>query len=391
MRRRNEITNKVAVAGVGYSEIGRNTGKTEGYLALEAILNAISDAGLEVRDIDGVATYPDRVTGSPFEGPSITYVQRALHLEPTHFFQAMGSGPAQFSSIAYSTYAIAAGGADCVVVYRGHRRQENRYISHQADNMMRPIDDLAFKAPYGVPAGAPRWALWASRYMYQYGVTSDHLFAVVKTCRDHAQLNPRAVWYGHPITREDYYKSPMISSPLRILDCDMPIDGAVGIVLVARDRVADIAKKPVWVNSIAHSTGPDLDFDQWPDLAEMASRYVSEQLWAGTDLTPADVDVAQLYDGFSFMTLNWFEDLGFGKLGEAGDFFQSGKAHIGGDLPCNTDGGQLGIGRLHGLGKVAEAVQQLRGECGDRQVADAQVAVASAGGGGIGSAVLLTL
>jgi acetyl-CoA acetyltransferase len=390
VRRRNGIANQVAIAGVGYSELGRNTGKTEGHLAMQAILNAVSDAGLQVKDVDGLACYPDRVMGSAFEGPSISYVQRSLGLERTNWFQAMGWGPAQISAIHNSIYAIAGGGADIVVAWRAHLRQEHRFVAHQAD-VKRPVDDLAFKAPYGVPAGTPRWAMWAARHMHKYGTTTDHLFSVVKTCRDHAQMNPRAVWYGHPITREDYYEAPMISSPLRILDCDMPIDGAVAIVLVSAARIADTAKKPVWVNAVAHATGSDLDFDQWPDLADMASKYIGEQLWAGTDLTPADVDVAELYDGFSFMTLCWFEDLGFGKPGEAGDFFQAGKAHVGGELPCNTDGGQLGMGRLHGLGKVGEAVQQLRGECGERQVAGAKVAVAAAGGGPIGAALLLTI
>jgi acetyl-CoA acetyltransferase len=387
--RENPILNKVAVAGVGISELGRSTGRSEGDLTLEAVQRAVDDAGITYKDIDGVCAWPDRIS-TPFEGPPLTYIQRALGMDRCNYFQAMGWGPAQLSALVSAVYAIAGGGAKTVLCYRGHLRQTRRFYVAGTTDSRYVNDDQAFRSPYGAPAGAARFALWATRHMHEYGTTEEDLGAVVLTCREHAQLNPAAAWYGHPLTMEDYLAAPMISSPLRIVDCDYPIDGAVAIILTRADIAPSLRHEPVYVNSVGHATGPDPDWENWADLGTMASAFVGEQLWAGTDLKPSDVDVAQIYDGFSHLALNWLEDLGFVDKGDAGAFFREGRAKLGGDLPCCTDGGQLGGGRLHGFGKVAEATKQLRNQCGDRQVAGAEVAVACAGGGTIGTALLLT-
>lgn len=386
---RMSIENKVVVAGVGASEVSRDSGKSEGRLTLEAAMLAIADAGMTPNDIDGIVAFPDRVS-TPFEGPHITYVQRALGLEVTNFWQALGFGAAQLSAIACATYAIASGAADAVLCYRGHLRQERRYYSAGAAIDGRAVGDQAFRDPYGVPAGAPRYALWAQRYMHKYGLDEQDLGAVVLVCRDHAQRNPRAVWHGSPLSMEDYLASPFVATPLRLLDCDYPVDGANALVLTSADRVADLPSPPVYINALGHATGPQADWDTWPDLSTMASAYASRQLWSRTELTPQDVSVAEVYDGFSFLALCWLEDLGFCEPGAAGAFVRSGETRLGGRLPICTDGGQLGMGRLHGFGKIVEAVLQLRGQCEERQVPDARVAVASSGGGIVASAVLLT-
>jgi acetyl-CoA acetyltransferase len=390
--RRDDFRRKVVIAGVGYSEIGRRTGRSEGSLALEASRNALADSGLPVESIDGIAVWPDRIS-SVFEGPSITYMQRALGLRRTRYWQAFGSGPAQLSSIVGAAYAIAAGAADTVLCYRAHLRQEERFYvaGSTGSGGMLASGDLAFKAPYGVPAGTPRWALWAQRHAYEYGTTDEHRGAVVLTCRDHAQLNSRAVWNGTPLTMDDYLAADLISSPLRILDCDMPVDGAVSIILTTAERAADLRAQPVYIEAMGHATGPTLDFDAWPDMTVMGAKYAADEMWAGTSLKPGDVDVAQVYDGFSSLTICWLEDLGITKKGEAGDWVLEGRGRLGGELPICTDGGQLGAGRLHGFGKVAETVQQLRGECGERQVPGAQVGLSCAGGGPLATAMLLTL
>lgn len=392
MNRDNRVRRQVVAAGVGYSQIARTTGRSEGSLALEACRNAIADSGLDRDDIDGLAVWPDRVS-SVFEGPSITYMQRALGLKKTRYWQAFGTGPAQLSSIVGAIYAIAAGAADTVLCFRAHLRQEERFYVAGSTGAGGKLasGDLAFKAPYGVPAGTPRWALWAQRHAHEYGTTDKHRGAVVLTCREHAQLNPRAVWCGKPLTMDDYLNADVISTPLRILDCDMPVDGAVAIILTRADRSPDLRGKPVYVDSLGHASGPTLDFDLWPDMTYMGSRFAGAEMWAGTDLQPADVDVAQLYDGFSSLTLSWLEDLGFTNKGDAGDWFLEGNGRLGGKMPVCTDGGQLGAGRLHGFGKVAESVQQLRGECGDRQVDGAEVALSCAGGGPLATCILFTV
>jgi acetyl-CoA acetyltransferase len=239
--------------------------------------------------------------------------------------------------------------------------------------------------------GAVRFGMFAQRQAFQRGVTDEHRGAVVLTCREHAQLNPAAVWCGTPLTMEDYLKSDVVASPLRILDCDMPIDGAVALVLATADRAGDLPSSAVYIDSVGHASGPSLDAEVWSDMSTMSSRYAAEDLWKKTDLKPSDVDVAEIYDGFSSLALSWLEDLKFVHEGEAGPFLLEGRGRLGSDLPICTDGGQLGMGRLHGFGKVLEAVRQLRGECGPRQVPDAQVAVACSGGGVEASALLLTL
>ena len=170
----------------------------------------------------------------------------------------------------------------------------------------------------------------------------------------------------------------------------MPVDGAVAIILANADRASSLPHTPVFINSLGHATGRDPWWDEWPDLSVNVSRFAASELWSRTDLKPADVDVAQVYDGFSYLPLCWLEDLGFCERGDAGAFVMAGEATLGGRLPICTDGGQLGGGRLHGLGKFAEASLQLRHECGDRQVSGADVAVACAGGGYVGSTALLT-
>jgi acetyl-CoA acetyltransferase len=384
-----EFQNKVVVAGVGYSEIGRSTGRSEGSLAIEACNRAITDAGMTPGDVDGIAAWPDRIS-SVFEGPPLAYVHRALGLESVRYWQAFGAGPGQLSSVIGAVHAIAAGAADVVLCYRAHLRQETRFYVPGGVSAQSVTGDMALRAPYGLPAGTPRYALWAQRHAYERGYTDEDRGAVVLTCREHAQLNPRAVWYGKPLTMDEYLRSDIIASPLRILDCDMPIDGAVAAVLTAADRVPDLPKRPVYVNAMASCTGPTLDSEAWPDMSSMASRYAANEMWGMTDLGPKDVDVAQIYDGFSSLTLSWLEDMGFVGPGESGDFLREGRGGLGGDLPICTDGGSLGGGRLHGFSKLAEAVEQLRGECGQRQVEGAQVAAVCNGGGPIAATFLLT-
>ena len=387
--RSNPLDGKVAIAGVGYSQIARDTGRSEGSLAVEACKNALADAGLSIDDVDGISVWPDRIS-SVFEGPSIAYMHRALGMKNTRFWQAYGSGPGQLSSIVGATYAIAAGAASTVICFRAHLRQEQRFYVPGATGANSAAGDHAFKAPYGMPGGTPRFALWAQRQAHEYGVSDEDRGEFVLLAREHAQLNPRAVWRGSPLTMTDYLSSDLIASPLRILDCDMPVDGAVAVILTPAERASDLRSAPAVIRSIGHATGPTIDYDIWPDMSHMGSRYAAEQLWAGTDLKPDDVDVAQIYDGFSTLALAWLQDMGFVDQREVGDWLRAGNGRLGSAMPICTDGGQLGGGRLHGFGKVAEAVLQLRGECGPRQVPGAEVSLVCAGGGPAATTFLLT-
>jgi acetyl-CoA acetyltransferase len=386
------MNGKVAITGVGYSQIGRDTGQTEGQLAVEACRAAIADAGLDRSDIDGLTMFPFRSNPpSPFQGPPLAYVQRSLALPDLKLMQSVGSNQGQFGAVLAATYAVLAGQCTHVLTYRAHRRQSRRYLAHSpstSDGLA--WDDDAYAAPFGATGGAARLAPWAARHMHEYGTTQEQLGSVVLMCRKHALTNPRAIW-KEPITLDDYMESRWISTPFKLFDCDYPIDGAVAIIISSSAAGRSSTRKPVFIEGTGFKAGPDSSHVMWPDLTYMGSRYSAEDLWSGTSLRARDVDVAELYDGFSWLAISWLEDLGFVEKGAGGPFFEAGGGRLGGSKPvvC-TDGGQLGAGRLHGFGKLAQAASQVRGEAGQNQVAGAEVALAAAGGGLAGAAILLT-
>ncbi len=390
------INRKVVIAGVGYSEIGRSTGRSEASLAFEACTNAINDAGLTPSQIDGMSAWPDRPPawsgriGTPFDGPPMIHMQRALGLKNLRYFHTAGLGTneAQLGAFMASVYTIAGGGASAVLTYRAHVREATAAAKY---SHLLSHDEEAFTQPFGA-AGAPHYSMWANRHMYEFGTKQEHLGAVVTTARYHATLNPRAVWRDNPLSMEEYLASRDISTPFKIHDCDYPVDGALAFVLMSAERAKDLPHKPVYIESLGHAAGPVTDFDQWRDVTEMNSAYAAKEMWSKTSLKPSDVDIAEVYDGFSWLSICWLEDLGFFKKGEAGPFLLEGGGRIDGALPICTDGGMLGMGRMHGYTKPAAAALQLRGEGGAHQVKKkVEVAIASAGGGNVGSCMILTV
>src|SRR5262249_40948594 len=238
----------------------------------------------------------------------------------------------------------------------------------------------AFLIPYGAMSAGNWIACMAVRHMHEFGTTREQLGAVAMTARAPGAFNPAAI-YREPMTLEDYLTVRMVSWPFGLYDCDAPCDGSTAVVVSTADAARDLPKPAVRVNAVGTAMRSRPSWDQWEDLTTMASRDAARQLWSRTDLTPADVDTAQLYDGFSFLTLAWLEALGFCKHGEGGPFVADGRIALGGSLPLNTWGGQLSGGRLHGFGFLAEAIRQLRGECEARQVPNCEVAVGGGGGG----------
>jgi acetyl-CoA acetyltransferase len=237
---------------------------------------------------------------------------------------------------------------------------------------------------------APNWlAMHCRRHMHLYGTTKEQLGWLAINSRRNAGLNEAAV-YRDPITMDDYLGARMISDPLGLLDCDVPIDGSLAFVISHVDRADDLPGPAVRVEAMGGSPGLG-GWDQRPDYPKMCSVDAAADMWGRTSLTPADIDVAQLYDGFTFITLAWLEALGICGDGEGGPFVEGGtRIAIDGELPLNTYGGQLSAGRMHGYWIVHEAALQLRGQAGARQVADAEVAVAAVGGGPIAGCMLLT-
>jgi acetyl-CoA acetyltransferase len=254
---------------------------------------------------------------------------------------------------------------------------------------------MQYTLPYGAPSAANWIAMMAMRHFYEFGTTREQLAWIALNGRRNAALNPKGV-YRDPMTLDDYLAARMISSPLCLYDCDVPADGSTAVIVSRVDAGADLRQPPVHVDAVGTAIHGRPSWDQWDDLTTMALRDASAQLWTRTELTPADVDVAELYDGFSFITLCWLEALGFCGRGEGGAFIDGG-ANIARDgvVPLNTHGGQLSSGRLHGYGFLHEACVQLRAEGGGRQVVRPggrrpEVAVAAAGGGPLAGCLLLT-
>ena len=376
----------VAVVGIGYSDFARSLEADGDALAISACRAALTDAGLAPSDVDGIATYLGAYEHAELSSviPGVGLAEERLKLRE----DIMALAPAAMTSIHTAVEAIRNGQCETVLTYKANKWK--RGVPPGAGNDAPRVGGIQqFTVPYGHAMTAQWLALWAMRHFYEYGTTSEHLGRLVVTTRKHAGLNPRATLRA-PLTLEDYYQSPWISEPFRKLDCDFPIDGAGALVLTTVERARDLREKPIFILGCARRDGTMEEWEMWPDLTTMASKEVSDRVWQESGLRPSDVDVAELYDGFSFLALCWLEDAGFCKKGEGGPFIASGAIEIGGSLPTNTHGGNLSEGRSHGVGAVLEAVQQLRGTCGARQIAGAKVAFAANGGGPIAGAMVLT-
>jgi acetyl-CoA acetyltransferase len=255
---------------------------------------------------------------------------------------------------------------------------------------------MQWTLPYGIPSAVNWIAMMARRHFHEFGTTREQLGAIAVNGRRNASVNPKAI-YRDPMTIDDYLGVRMISDPLCLYDCDVPSDGSTAFVVSRADVAADLPQPAARIEAVGTAIHGRPSWDQWDDLTTMALRDASTMLWANTSLTPGDVDVAELYDGSSFIALCWLEALGFCGKGEGGAFIEGGsRIAREGDIPLNTNGGQLSSGRLHGYGFLHEAVVQLRGGAGERQVTRGrsarlpEVAVAAAGGGPLAGCLLLT-
>jgi acetyl-CoA acetyltransferase len=382
------------ISGIGQSAVGRRLGRSATDLTVEAALSAIAEAGLTREDIDGVTTYPggDSFSTRGYAGPSPYAMLEALRLQPT-WFSGSAELPGQLGAVVQAMMAVSSGLARHVLVYRTvtetlGQGEGGRGAIYDPDGYAMPM--TAFISTFGAPSAVNWLAMLASRHFHEYGTTREQLGQIPLTCRANASRNPRAI-YREPLTMDDYLSARMISSPLCLYDCDVPVDGSTAFIVSAADHATSMPKKPIYIEAIGSALTQRFSWDQQADLTAMASTGAADHLWSRTPLTAADVDIAQLYDGFSILALAWIEALGFCKKGEAGAFLDGGRRiALDGELPLNTHGGQLSAGRLHGFSLIHEAAVQLRGEAEGRQVPDAKVAAVGNGGGPIAGAMLLT-
>jgi acetyl-CoA acetyltransferase len=389
------LERRAVISGIGQSEIGRRLNRGDLDLTLEAALGAIADAGLTRDDIDGIASYPGGTGALPpgFSGPGTPDVQDALRLKVGWHMGGL-EGPAQLAPVINACMAVANGLANHVLVYRTVTEATAQGGGKRAgigmtapDRRVRGI--FQWMLPFHAYSAANWVALYAQRHMYEFGTTREQLGAMAINSRRNAGGNPKAI-FREPLSMEGYLNARMITTPFGLYDCDVPCDGSTAVI-VSRAERATGQTLPVRVNSVGTAVRGRPTWDQWEDLTTMSMRDAAAQLWSRTELKPADVGVAELYDGFSWLTLGWLEALGFASRGEGGPFVEGGKRiALDGELPLNTSGGQLSAGRLHGFGLLHEACVQLRGIGGDRQAGSPEVAVVAAGGGPIAGCMLLT-
>jgi acetyl-CoA acetyltransferase len=392
------LEKKTAITGIGSSAIGRRLAKAPLALTVDACLAAMADAGLAREDIDGVATYPGGATMGPlgYVGPGVSEIQDALGLKLDWSGSGLEStGP--LGPLFNACAAVACGFATHVLVYCTVWEASARAL--QVSGGARPFlgsgdrvgGALQWTAPFRSYSPASWIALYASHHFNAYGTTREQLAQIALNARANAAKNPAAI-YRDPLTLDAYLGAPMVSTPLCLYDCDVPADGSIAVVVSRIDAAAHTNKTPLRIEAIGCARHARPSWDQCEDLGRAAGADASAMLWQRTHLKPTDVDVAEIYDGFSFLTLAWLEALGFCGLGESGAFVQSGaRIALDGQLPLNTGGGQLSAGRLNGYGLLHEACIQLRREGGARQVQrDPEVALVAAGGGPYGGCVLLT-
>ncbi|MDT4919487.1 MAG: hypothetical protein QOI15_389 [Pseudonocardiales bacterium] len=368
------MSGAVAIAGVALSDVGRVDDKGPYELIAQASRRALADAGLTPGDVDGLAS-----TGQGTLPP--VDVGEYLGLRPRWIDSTAVGGASWEVMAAHAADAITAGHADVVLLtYGSTARSDLRKGLRGANINWGARGPLQWEAPYGHTL-VSKYAMAARRHMHAYGTTIEQLAEIAVSARFNAADNAQA-YYRDPITIDDVLDGPMIADPFTKLHCCIRSDGGAAAVLVSAERAKDLRSKPVWVLGTGETTSHMLT-SQWDDLTVGPASVSGPLAFARAGLTPADVDVAEIYDAFTYMLLLTMEDLGFCPKGDGGAFVESGALRLGGDLPTNTDGG--GLSACHpgqrGLFLLVEAARQLRGDCGPRQVPDAKIACVSGTGG----------
>jgi acetyl-CoA acetyltransferase len=387
------LEHRAAISGVGLAMAGRRADRSALNLTLDAIFEALDDAGLRDSDIDGLSSWPGSSATPGMAPVTLREVKESLGLK-LNWFAASPEAPGQLSAVMNAAMAVASGQARHVLCFRTLNQYsaqlQRRSLSASGAAPQRVEGLMSWIRPFNGLSAAHPLALVAKRHMHEFGTTREQLGALVLNSRNNAALNERAL-YRSPLTMEEYLAARMITEPLCLYDCDPPIDGATVVIVSHIEAARALRKIPLRIEAMSGALHGRNSWDQVEDLTSMAATDAGRRLWERTDLKPGDVDVANLYDGFSILTLIWLEALGFCSKGESGAFVEGGtRIALSGCLPLNTGGGQLSAGRLHGFGLLWETCRQLWGEAGDRQVKGARVGITAAGGGPLAGCLLLT-
>jgi acetyl-CoA acetyltransferase len=375
----------LAVVGVGETELSRDSGRSVTRLAVEAAQLALADAGLRPSDIDGImpyqigATTEDLMAGLGLSKLSFSAV--------THL-----GGASSVASLRTAALALRAGAATHILLFNARNGHSEARVAVRAGQQ---VPGSAFRngleVPQGLSSPAQWYSLLARRHMYEFGTTREQLGSVAITMREHAQLNPAAQMYGRPLTMEQYLSGRPIADPYWLYDCCLESDGACALIVTTPERARDLAQPVVAMLSAAegHGDSPD-DIVNRRDFFSIGLTKAAPVAFGAAGLAPGDVDVALIYDCFTFEVIQQLEEAGFCPRGTGGPFVEQGHIRLGGTLPVNPHGGMLSAGHLAGIGHIAEAVHQLRGSAGDRQVSGAEIAAVT-GWGDLGDGALMLL
>lgn len=374
-----DLRGKSAIVGVGHAGMGEAHGFSAMEILAQAATQAVADAGLTMRDIDGLATCSS--AASMWALPVAEY----LGLRPQFIDSTMLGGSSFIAHLMPAMMALQSGQCNAVLVCYGSTQKTGTFSRKGMTEAFKLIDPLPYEHPYQPMLPPTAYALAASRHMHEFGTTREQLAEVAVAARRWAQLNPEA-YMRDPLSIDDVLNSRMISTPLTIRDCCLVTDGAGAFVLMRSDRAKAQRHKPVYVLGNATAVW-NRQISCMQDLTITSATESGKRAFDMAGLQPSDVDVVGLYDAFTINTLLFLEDLGFCKKGEAGAFVQDGGIAPGGRLPVNTNGGGLSCVHpgMYGIFLVIEAVRQLRGECGERQVKDAKIALAHGNGGTLSS------
>ncbi len=363
------LSEKGAITGIGETEYSRNSGRSSTTLQMEASLKAIADAGLSPKDIDGVIPY---ATGDTVAEDFITN----LNLPDLRFSATTPLGGASvLASVQAAICAVNAGVANHVLIPIGRNGASGigGRIGSRVQNLPQFRVVGEFEMPLGQIAPAQLYAHMARRHMETYGTTSEQLGEIAVVTRQHAMLNDNAIM-KKPMTLEDHQNSRMISDPLRLFDCCLESDGAAAVIVSSAERAQDMAQAPIYIMGIAegHPDSPSA-ITQRPDMTKLGTAKAAPRAFEMAGVKHSEIDVAEIYDCFTYIVLCQLEDMGFCKKGEGGEFIQGGRIALGGELPINTHGGKLSQAHMIGLNHVVELVRQLRGQAGRAQVKDAEI------------------
>lgn len=371
------IRGAAAIVGASLAGLGEAPGRTSEDIAIEASYKALAEAGLTTMNVDAVYGSLPRDC-NPLSGLLLAEI---MGIHPKFTDNNRTGGSTFLSYTLAAAMAIKEGLCDTALIFYGSNQRSN------SDKLVSAERPFAFEAPYNPIFPATSYALAASRHMHQYGTTREQMAAVAVAARQWANMNPEAFMKGS-LTVEDVLNARMVSSPLTVRDCCLVTDGGAALVMVSAKRAKDFPKKPVYLLGAAAATS-HMNIIAMPDLTESAAKDSGQRAFSMARMKPSDVAVIELYDAFTINAILFLEDLGFCKKGEGGPFVASGAIAPGGSLPVNTNGGGLSCGHpgMYGMFTLVEAVRQLRGECGERQVKGAEVALCHGNGGVLSSQI----